>query len=135
MGYELCILWKRPFNVFVLQDRYESIIICFVIPSISDNFKNNKKKKFAYAQFRSRLKSIWFYVKVCIWQILGSFNIIYNMQDFYLVLFGLQEKKVIVYLQKIEWLAYIIVQFISQVQWVSLKTMEYNLQFLIKYVH
>ena len=51
-----------------------------------------------------------FYVKVCIWQILGSLNIIYNMQVSYLVY---KKKKVIVYLQKIEWLAYIIVQFIS----------------------
>ena len=41
----------------------------------------------------------------------------FGLFEYYLqyasLLFGLQEKKVIVYLQKIEWLAYIIVQFIS----------------------
>ena len=36
-------LEERPFNVFVVHERCESIIICFVILSISDDFDHKKK--------------------------------------------------------------------------------------------
>ena len=78
-------LEERPFNVFVIQERYESIIICFVIPSISDDFNNNKKIRLPIKNLGRVWKLRGFYVKVCIWQISGSLNIIYNMQVFYLV--------------------------------------------------
>ena len=36
-------LEERPFNVFVVQERCESIITCFVILSISDDIDHKNK--------------------------------------------------------------------------------------------
>ena len=62
-------LEERPFNVFVVHERCESIIICFVILSISDDFDHKKIRLPMY-----HLGRVWkvrsFFVKS--WQSLGS---------------------------------------------------------------